>query len=196
MDTPIVLASTSKWRRKLLADVGIAVTCGDPMDAEERAAVAPGTGPEGVALARAGAKAGRLHVEGQLTLGADQVIEIDGELLGKPEDAEAHVAQLRRLRGRTHALHTGLVVLGPTLAARAERVVTTRVGLRADLGDAELRAYVASGDAAGCAGGYRAEGHGALLIASVDGDWNNVVGLPVFALVDILRAGGWRPAHR
>jgi septum formation protein len=193
MGVPIVLASTSKWRRKLLADVGIAVACADPGDAEARADTPPGRGAEGLALARARAKAERLHREGQFTVGADQVIDVDGELLGKPADADAHVAQLQRLRGTTQALHTGLVVLGPGPDARAERVVTTRVRVRADIDDGEIRAYVASGDATGCAGGYRVESHGALLIASVEGDWNNVVGLPVFALVDILRAAGWRP---
>jgi septum formation protein len=88
-------------------------------------------------------------------------------------------------------LSDGVVVLAP--GGREELVVHADVTLRADLSDEEIDAYVASGDAAGCAGGYRAEGPGALLIDHIDGDSFTVVGLPLYAVLSALRRLGWRP---
>ena len=71
-------------------------------------------------------------------------------------------------------------------------VARTRLSMRADLEDAELKAYVAPGEGSGCAGGYAIEGHGAWLFEHVDGDWNNIIGLPLFDVISALRDLGVR----
>lgn len=182
----LVLASSSPWRRGICAQVGLEVEAVAP-PVDEAAIQAPT--PEGLALARARAKAESLAGPGVLVLGSDQVVHLDGVAYGKPESPAAHLAQLRALRGRTHALTDGVVIVAPH--ARAEFCVTAHVTLRADVSDAELEAYVASGDAQGCAGGYRVEGPGAWLVDRVEGDWFTVVGLPIYAVLGALRTLGW-----
>jgi septum formation protein len=200
---PLVLASASPWRQKLLADVGIAVML-HPSPADEDAIT--DVDPVARACGRAALKAAAVapsHPDA-LVIGADQVAHLGGEAFGKPRDPDDHRRRLRLLRGQTHALvtavtlHPGAMLSGrttsPPLRAPATFTVETRLRFRGDTSDAELDAYVASGDGSGCAGGYRAEGPGALLIEGVEGDWFNVIGLPVFALVTELRRRGWCPA--
>lgn len=197
---PLVLASSSRWRQQVLADVGIPVTL-HPSDADEEQVRDPD--PVARARGRAALKAAAVvaHHPDALVIGADQVAHLDGEAFGKPLDPEDHRRRLRQLRGRRHSLTTAVTLHpGAALAARDARhaapltfTVDTHLRFRADLSDAELDSYVASGDGAGCAGGYRAEGPGAQLIEAVEGDWFNVIGLPVFALVTELRRRGWRP---
>lgn len=186
----LVLASGSRWRRQLLADVGVpVVSVAPPVD--EETILDPD--PVALALARARAKAAAVRAAhpGAWVIGADQVATLDGEAFGKPLDPVDHRRRLGQLRGRTHRLTTGVVLLG----ADVDRafVEHTDITFRADLSDAELDAYVASGEGAGSAGGYEAEHRGAQLIARIDGDWFNVLGLPVLRLVDELRRLGWRP---
>ena len=185
----VVLASTSPWRRRMLADVGVDAL-GEAPGVDERAFVDddPVSLARTLALAKARAVAAR-HPDAW-TIGADQVVHQDGEVFGKPVDADDHRARLGSMRGRSHELVTGWAVVGPEGEAVGHRV--TRMVVRADLDDAELDAYVASGEGAGCAGGYAAEGRGAFLFAAVDGDWFNVVGLPVFDVLGELRRRGWR----
>lgn len=186
----IVLASGSRWRRELLQSAGISCesrTSGvDEHACQERR-------PRELAreLARQKAMAVAAHETDALVIGADQVMELDGDAFGKPADPADHLAQLKRLRGREHALIVGVALVGAGRTVVFDE--TTRVRFRADLSDAELQAYVDSGEGAGCAGGYEAERRGAQLIHSIDGDWNNVIGLPIFRLVTELRALGWRP---
>ncbi len=191
MAAPLVLASTSPWRAQILADVGIACAVVPP-GFDEDAVV--GSDPVDLAVRRAAGKAwavarGRPDA---WVAGADQVAHLDGEAFGKPRDPDDHRRRLRQLRGRTHHLTTAVSLV---VDAVEHRLVThTGIVFRGDLEDAELDAYVASGDGSGCAGGYRAEGPGGVLIAAIEGDWFNVIGLPVFPLVSLLRSLGWRPA--
>jgi septum formation protein len=118
-----------------------------------------------------------------LVLGADTDVALDGEILGKPRDGEHARELLERLAGRTH-----LVVGGIALAERGEvvetDVVVTRVRFRpAD--DALLDWYVATGEWQGRAGGYAIQGAGAVLVDSIDGDYLNVVGLPLARLLTL-----------
>jgi septum formation protein len=189
----LVLASGSPWRKQLLEAAGLAVRA-VPADVDERSLQA-GLDPQdpgGVAVALARAKA--LDVAGRepgVVLGADQVLW-DGEaIIGKPPDPAAHLARLRAFRGRSHDLLTAWCLAAPGRAARVG-VVRTRLTVRADLTDAELQAYVASGEGSGCAGGYAIEGHGAWLFERVDGDWTNIIGLPLFEVLGALRDLGWR----
>ena len=185
----LVLASTSPWRRALLEDAGFRVE-GVAPGVDERACTL--TAPVELAreLARRKAAAVATQRPQAFVVGADQVAHLDGEAFGKPEDPADHLRRLTSLRGRTHDLVTGVALVG----GGVERVFheTTRIRFRSDLTDAELQAYVASGEGAGCAGGYEAEHRGAWLIESVEGSWSNVLGLPVMRLISELRGLGWR----
>jgi len=185
----LVLASTSPWRARILADVGI--PCEVLAPTFDEAAV---EGPDPVDLAVRRARGKALSVAGlppgAWVLGADQVAHLDGEPFGKPLDPEDHRRRLRALSGRLHTLTTAVCLVADGVPY--ELLAHTHLRFRV-LPDDEIDAYVASGDGSGCAGGYRAEGPGAALIEAVDGDWFNVVGLPVFPLVGLLRRLGWRP---
>lgn len=189
----LVLASASRWRQALLRDVGVEVILA-PSPADEASVTDPD--PVRLARRRAALKAtsvAALHPEAWV-IGVDQVAHLDGEPFGKPTSPDDHRARLRALRGRTHTLTCGVCVALP--GRLVEFTEDTLVTFRAGVSDAELDAYVACGEGAECAGGYRAEAQGAQLIDRVDGDWMNVIGLPVFGLLSVLRANGWRPTFR
>ena len=185
----LVLASTSEWRLQLLVEAGIAAEARAP-NVDESAV--EGKTPIETAQRRAVAKAEA--VVGQVldawVLGADQVIHFEGETIGKPPNDPVWRAQLQRMRGRRHALSTAVALWD---GQRMEVVTeTTMVTIRADLSDAEIDAYIASGEARGCAGGYMVERKGAWLVESIEGDWCNVVGLPILRVIGMLRARGIR----
>jgi septum formation protein len=188
----LYLASTSRWRQRLLADAGIPVLTESPGVDERSVTIAD---PVGLAseLARRKARAVFARHPESWVLGADQVgfdLDPPGELFGKPTDPEDHLRRLRSMVGRRHALVTAFALVGPDI----ERVEheTTVLTVRADLEEEELRAYVASGEGSGCAGGYAAEGRGVFLFERIDGDWSNVIGLPILRVMTALRAHGWR----
>ena len=137
--------------------------------------------PRALALENARRKA--LAVAGELVLGADTDVGLDGEVLGKPRDA-AHARELlSRLAGRRHEV-VGGIVLAEHGEIVAEDVVVTDVEFRV-LDDATLDWYVATGEWEGRAGGYAIQGKGAALVAGVHGDYLNVVGLPLARLLDL-----------
>jgi septum formation protein len=187
----LILASTSPWRQRMLRDAGIHARA-EPSGVDESAVDADS--PESLVRELAVRKARAVHrrFADALVIGADQVsFDPDvGVPWGKPPDAEQHLARLRSMRGRTHVLVTGWAILGPSVQHVAH--TETRMTMRADLTDAELEAYVATGEGSGCAGGYAAEGHGAFLFSRVEGDWFNVLGLPLFEVLGVLRDHGWR----
>ena len=167
-----------------------------PADVDERGlqATLDDAGPVDVALALAREKARVVAAirPGLPVLGADQVLWDGVQTIGKPADPDAHLARLRSLRGQTHELVTAWCLVGPGAGMERVGVSRTRLTVRADLEEAELAAYVASGEGSGCAGGYAIEGHGAWLFERVDGDWNNIIGLPLFDVLSALRALGYR----
>ena len=137
--------------------------------------------PRALALENARRKA--LAVEGELVLGADTDVGLDGEVLGKPRDA-AHARELlSRLAGRRHEV-VGGIALAEHGEIVAEDVVVTDVEFRV-LDDATLDWYVATGEWEGRAGGYAIQGKGAALVAGIEGDYLNVVGLPLARLLDL-----------
>lgn len=184
----LILASESPWRRELLERAGVPCE-GRAHTVDEYALVEadPVVRARELALAKARSLA---DATDSWVLGADQVCHLDGHIFHKPVDADDHLDQLRALRGRTHELVTGVALVGPGVEEVFDE--RTRITLR-ELGDDELRAYLATGEGGGCAGGYQVEGQGAQLIERVDGDWFNVVGLPVLRVVSVLRSHGWRP---
>jgi len=181
----------------MLLDLGLDVT---PVDSgvNEAQYTAP-NGPElAMLLARKKAEAVWETNRNSIVIGADQVAFLGDELFGKPVSESDHFNRLCSLRGRSHSLVTAVVLiypkpgqggLGSEVASFTE---TTEVHFRADVSDEELWEYVKSGEASGCAGGYMIERRGAWLVERIEGDYFNVVGLPVLALVRSLRAIGMR----
>jgi septum formation protein len=159
-----------------------------PSDLEET--LVPGPLAEAVArlaLDKAQAVAARLR-EG-IVLGADTVVTIDGDALGKPADPAHARAMLRRLRAREHEVITGVAVVDAG-SGRAERTaVTSRVRMAA-YADADIDAYVATGEPLDKAGAYAIQGLGAPLIERVEGDFFGVMGLPLRLALDLLAKFG------
>jgi septum formation protein len=123
---------------------------------------------------------------GALVLGCDSVLDLDGEALGKPDDAADAVARWQRMRGRIGVLHTGhsLRVAGGS-ADGVTRVADTRVHF-ADLSDAEIEAYVATGEPLHVAGAFTVDGLGGAFVERIEGDHHNVVGLSLPLLRSML----------
>jgi septum formation protein len=122
-------------------------------------------------------------------LGADQLVEVGQEVLGKPKDRDAAREQLKRLLGATHAIHTGVCLLGPG-GALTEAVETTRLTFF-PVSPQELERYLDTAEWEGCAGSYRVEGQGQALLAHLEGDRTNVQGLPMLTVVRLLREAGF-----
>jgi septum formation protein len=179
----LILASGSPRRRAILEQLGVDFTVEVPGVEELRSGE-----PRQVVVENALRKARAVARPGERVLAADTEVVLDGEVLGKPADAGAATALLRRLSGRDHEVMTGIAVCEDGVERTA--VSVTRVRFRA-LGPADVDWYVASGEWEGVAGGYMIQGKGAALVESIDGDFWNVVGLPVpglLALVpDLLR---------
>jgi septum formation protein len=186
----LVLASTSRYRRELLARLGLPFEVRAP-HVDETAL--PGERPrrlaERLALAKAEAVAALLPQA--VVIGSDQAASIDGvEVIGKPGTHERAVAQLRAASGRTLTFHTGLAVVRPATGYRRVTVVDTRVRFR-PLTDAMIEAYLAREPAYDCAGSAKSEGLGIALIAALEGsDPSALVGLPLIELTAALEAAG------
>ena len=185
----LILASTSPWRRQMLESAGLSVRAISP-GVDERAIVDDDPGSLARRLAHMKAVAVARQFPAAVVLGADQVVSDGREIWGKPLDATDHLARLRSMRGEVHDLITGFALLGPGVEVVGTE--TTRLWVRPDLTEQELEAYVQTGEGSGCAGGYAAEGRGAFLFSRIEGDWFNVLGLPLFRVLDALRAHGWR----
>jgi len=178
----LVLASGSPRRRELLTQAGyaFAVRAAD-VDESLRAGEAPREYVE--RLAREKAMAVALVEAEAVVLGADTTVVVDGAVLGKPVDAADAERMLRLLSGRTHQVMTGIAVArGEQVSSHVE---TTEVVFR-EIEEEELRAYVRSGDAMDKAGAYGIQGHAARWIPRIEGDYFNVMGLPIAAVVGML----------
>jgi septum formation protein len=170
----ISLASTSPQRRAILEQLGIPFEVVTPAYDER-------SRPEASPVEHACAKA--RSVSGELVLGVDTTVQLDGESLGKPADAAEARSMLGRLAGRTHEVISGLCLVAPGWEESLE--ATTRVTFRS-LGESELDAYVATGEWEGRAGAYAIQGRGSALVERIEGDYLNVVGLPAAALLSVL----------
>jgi len=192
----LILASASPRRRELLRTL-----CSDfrvvPSDLEETlAAGSLGAAAVGLALDKARAVAARVG-EG-VVLGADTIVVIDGQALGKPAGADEARAMLRRLRGREHEVITGVAVVDAHTGRSEAMAVVSRVRMT-EYGEAEIEAYVATGEPLDKAGAYAIQGRGGALVAGLEGSFSNVVGLPLEETARVLAAFGVAvsapPAH-
>lgn len=189
--TELVLASTSRYRRELLARYGLPFTTLDPGVDE---AAHPGETAAALAarLARAKAHAVAARRPGAVVIGSDQVAELEGTPLGKPGNHANAVAQLRRCSGRSVRFHTAVCVLDARSAQAIEFTDLTQVDFR-ELDDEEIERYLQHEPAYDCAGSFKCEGLGAVLFRAILGsDPTALVGLPLLALADALRRCGYR----
>ncbi|MFW6102959.1 MAG: Maf family protein [Chloroflexota bacterium] len=186
MSAPLVLASGSAGRLELLRRTGISFTV-DASDVDESTdAVSVEEHVQTLALRKARSVAAR-HSEA-IVIGADTVAELGGTIIGKPESGDGAKATLRLLSGRYHRLLSGLAVLAPDGRAYCGLEVTN-VHMR-ELSDEEIDSYVESGEPLGKSGCYEIQGLGAAIIDRIEGDFANVVGLPMAHLAGVLKTFG------
>ena len=191
----IVLASQSPRRREMLAWLGLpfraaeAAVNEDPLPGEAPAALA-------LRLARAKACAGNGYDASSLVLSADTVVELEGASLGKPADAAEAWSMLTALRGKEHAVHTGVALWNPQTRHLSLRIVSTIVALRMT-SDAEIAAYIDTGDPFDKAGAYAIQHAGFHPVERLGHCYANVVGLPLCAVLALLAesAGHAPEAH-
>src|SRR5688572_9605327 len=184
----IILASQSPRRRELLSLIGIPHEV-RPADLDER--VLPGEGPEDHAerLARAKAEAVAAHEPDGVVIGADTIVVLDGDILGKPRDHADAAAMLRRLSGRTHTVLSAVaVVRGSRTVSGVESVEVTFRPLTND----QIEAYVGTREPMDKAGAYGIQGYGAVIVERVHGDYFAVMGLALGRLIGLLEAVGVR----
>ncbi len=179
-DRALVLASTSPQRRAILEQLRIPFTVVVPSFVEHDP---PDAEPVALVRDHAEGKARSVHADGTVTLGVDTTVHLDGRIYGKATDRDDARAMLTDLAGRTHRVLSGLCLLGDGFAVVEH--AATDVTFRA-LSATEIEAYLDSGEWSGRAGSYAIQGLGGRLVARIDGDYLNVVGLPGAMLVGLL----------
>jgi septum formation protein len=178
----LILASASPRRRELLALAGYTFEVhAAHIDETRHADEDPAAYVARLALEKAHA----VHAQhpGATVLGADTTVVLNGEVLNKPQGIEEAARMLRALSGRTHQVHTGIAVVSSN--AQRTHVETTNVIFRA-ISEEELAAYLATGDSLDKAGAYGIQGYAARWMPRIEGDYFNVMGLPVAATVQLL----------
>jgi len=187
--TRLVLASTSAYRRALLARLQLPFETGSPnIDETPRAGE---SGPECAArLSRLKARAVAVHHPGALIIGSDQVAECEGRRLDKPGDVQRAIAQLSWASGKEAVFSTAVTLFNPASGREQTRVVPTAVRYRT-LSRLEIERYLRQETAVDCAGSAKAEGLGIALLEAIEGaDPTALIGLPLIALCAMLREEG------
>ena len=186
---PLVLASTSVYRRELLQRLRLAFSVRSPQTDE---AQLPGEAPREMALRLAKAKASAVACfePGAWVIGSDQVCACEGRVLGKPGSHDAAAAQLRLLRGRESVFHTAIALVAPDGRTQVQEV-PTRVHMRL-LTDMQIEAYLRADQPYDCAGSAKSESLGIALVEAISSDDPTaIVGLPLIALCNMLLAAGF-----
>jgi septum formation protein len=189
---PLILASASPRRRELLGQLGLQF---EVVNSVAEPACPAGADPCRWAMHSAAVKA--LWVLERrpeaVVLGADTLVWLDGNPLGKPADDREAAEMLRRLSGRTHFVHTGVALVGPAGAERAPSAacVDTAVRFR-ELPEDLIDRYVATGEPLDKAGAYGIQGRGAALVEGICGCYYSVVGLPLATVARMLEERGFR----
>ncbi len=181
----LVLASASPRRRAILQNAGIEFVC---RPAERETPPENFRSPEEFVVKNALSKAKEAASEfgkGDIVLGADTIVYLDGEIIGKPADRKKAFEILKRLSGNTHKVYTGIALI------KGEREVTgfevTDVTFRR-LDDEEIKAYIETGEPMDKAGAYGVQEKGSLFVSRIEGDFYNVVGLPLCRVYTAMKA--------
>jgi septum formation protein len=184
---PIILASTSRYRRELLARLQLPFTARSPGTVED---VIDGEPPAARAARLALAKARSITDPNSLVIGSDQVASLDGRLLHKPGSAVAAIAQLRACQGKAVAFHTAAAVIATGSGETLQHVDCTEVLFRR-LDEAALEQYVRLESPLDCAGSFKSEGLGVALFERISSqDPTALIGLPLIFVADALRRLG------
>ena len=188
---PLVLGSTSRYRRALLDRLQLPFEIASPQVDES---ALPGESPRALALrlALAKARAVAARFPGAIVIGSDQVADLDGDAIGKPETHDRAVEQLRRMRGRSVVFQTAVAVVCEESGFSEVDLAAVRVRFR-DLHDDEIEAYLRAEQPYDCTGSARSEGLGICLLDSIDNDDPTaLIGLPLIRTCRMLRAAGLR----
>jgi septum formation protein len=184
----LILASASPRRAELLTSAGFDF---EVVPAEVDEVPQPGESPRAYALRVARSKANHVlqgcRESGTLVLGADTDVVVEGEILGKPRDAQDAKRMLKRLSGAVHTVISCIVLKSQD--GEYSDIVETRVRLL-PLSEAEIDWYIASGEPEGKAGAYAIQGRAARFIDHIDGSWSNVVGLPLASVYRLMKEAG------
>ncbi|MBK5233775.1 MAG: septum formation protein Maf [Thermoleophilia bacterium] len=176
---PVILASGSPQRREILERLDLEFEV-KVSGVEE---IVHGN-PAEVVLANALLKARAVSEEGSIVIGCDTDVVVEEHIIGKPEDEVRAREYLAQLSGRVHQVLSGLAVIGPDGDQTRTGVAVSEVRFR-DLSSHEIDRYLASGEWRNRAGGYAIQGRGSALVAGIEGDLANVIGLPVGLLLEL-----------
>src|SRR5688572_6323049 len=189
---PIILASTSPYRRELLARLQLPFTMRSPEAIED---AIDGEPPAAMAARLALAKAKSIMAPDAIVIGSDQVASLDGRVMRKPGSAEIAVAQLRAAQGKSVLFHTGVAVVAAGTGTTLQHVDRTEVIFRR-LDDTALERYVQLESPLDCAGSFKSEGLGVALFERISSeDPTALIGLPLIFVADALRKLGADALH-
>jgi len=185
---PIILASASPRRQQYLTELGLTFTI-QTTSVYERPFL--NETPENFVLRMAVEKAAAVSSEFPETwvISGDTVVCLDDKILGKPIDGREAVSQLMALSGREHYVRTGFCVAHRSRGVNNVQLVSTKV-LFAEFSETVAHAYVATGESFDKAGAYGIQGKGIFLVKAIEGSYSNVVGLPLYELMEVLQAYG------
>jgi septum formation protein len=183
----LILASSSPRRQELLREIGIPFQVHAANINEDQVALEAPTA-YALRLAREKAQAVAVHYPQSFILGADTIVVVDGEVLGKPKDRADAVRMLRLLSGRGHEVTTAVSLIAPGTLVET-RASTTKVFFR-KLAEDEIQLYVAGGEPMDKAGAYAIQGGASRWTDRIEGEFSNVVGLPLSLVTDMLRTTG------
>jgi septum formation protein len=184
----LLLASTSLRRRDLLGLLGLPFRIVPPTCEEK---LSPHLPPieQTRQFARDKAQSVANQHPQDLVIGSDTVIEIEGDLLGKPENMQEAESMLRHLRGRCHQVHTSVAIIQQDTNISIDFVETAQVWIK-PFNENILKSYLATEESLGKAGSYSIQGEGAQLIGKIEGDYTTIVGLPLWRTAKVLEQQG------
>ena len=185
---PLLLASTSPRRRELLELLRVPFRVVSP-NCEETLSPHLPPNEQTRRLARDKAQSVATQHPQDLVIGSDTVIEIDGKLLGKPENMQEAETMLRLLRGRHHLVHTGVALIQKSNNVSIDFVETAQVWIKS-FDETTLHSYLSTEESLGKAGAYSIQGEGAQLIERIEGDYPTIVGLPLWRTAKVLEEQG------
>jgi len=186
--TPFILASASPRRRHLLAEIGCTFEI-VPSDVEEVFRADETPEEHVLRLSREKAESVARKRPGKWVLGADTIVLINGDVLGKPETKDDARTMLRRLSGNDHVVLTGFALVTSEKGVAANELVRSTVTFR-EIPDDELEWYIETDESYDKAGAYAVQGIAGMFIRSIDGSYSNVIGLPLCEVTDNLKEAG------
>lgn len=184
----IILASGSPRRKQILEQVGLNFTV-EVSDYEEKSipGVSPSEFVETLSLEKANVVA-KNHNDA-IIIGADTIVVLDNQILGKPKTKQDAREMLKKLSGNTHSVFTGFTIIDTVNKRTITNHVETKIRFK-NLSEEEIRAYIETGEPMDKAGAYGVQDKGALFVEHIEGDYSSVMGLPIVKIFEILKELG------